>query len=220
MKIFYVFMLVISSIVFAEAQVGVNTNDPKVSLDVQAVAVDATTAEGIIAPRLTLAQLVLKDAKYLADQTGAIVYVTDIVGNNTPKTKEVTSIGYYFFDGTIWQAIGPDPASRFFYMPSVTLPTDSSDPSYNPSTKVYTIDLYKAYAEQFGLTNSGSSIKSASSTSLPTLPSNALEYFITYYDNNVFQGVTLSDAGVLTYKLPDEITISDKTFMNIIFKAK
>lgn len=214
-------MLGLSSIGFIQAQVGVNTTDPKVSLDVQAIATDATTAEGLTAPRLTLAQLSSKDAKYLTDQTGTIIYVTNITGTTTTKTNKVTAIGYYYFDGTLWQSIGPDPNMRFFYMPSIVLPTDTSDPSYNAGTQAFTINLYTAYSNQFGMSNIGSSaVKNPASTTLPVQASNALEYFITYYDNTVFQSVTLTDAGVLTYKLPTVLPLSEKTFMNIVFKLK
>lgn len=103
-------------------------------------------------------------------------------------------------------------------MPSTMLPTDILSPSYNAGT--FTVDLYKVYAEQFGMTISGASIKNPTASSLAVFPSNSLEYFITYYDNTVFQDVSLSDAGILTYKLPAELTISDKTFMNIVFKVK
>lgn len=50
---------------------------------------------------ITLGQLLLEDAINLADQTGAIVYVTNILGSTTAKTQKVTMIGYYYFDGLI-----------------------------------------------------------------------------------------------------------------------
>ncbi|PXV62666.1 hypothetical protein CLV62_11855 [Dysgonomonas alginatilytica] len=220
MKRILLFILGMSSIAFLQAQVGVNTYDPKVSLDVQAASTDASTAEGLIAPRLTLAQLASKEAKYLSDQTGTIVYVTNVTGTTTAKTKNVISVGYYYFDGTLWQSVGPDKGMRFFYMPSIVLPTDTSDPSYNSATETFTIDIHKSYAEQFQMTNVLTSIKSLGSTALPLLANNALEYFITYYDNTVFQNVEMSDLGVLKYKLPALLTVTDKTFMNIVFKVK
>lgn len=202
------------------AQVGVNTTEPKATMDIQIATTDGTTAEGLIVPRLTLSQLVSKDSKYALDQTGALVYVTDASGTNSTKTKKVIAPGYYSFDGTIWQSLTPDQSLRFFYMPSVLLPTDASDPSYNAVSGSFSIDLYQAYSKQFGLTDTGSSVKSPGATSMPVLQSNAFEYFITYYDNSVFQNVSLSNTGVLTYKLPSEVNVSDKTFMNIIFKLK
>lgn len=220
MKRILLFILGIASIGFLQAQVGVNTNDPKASLDVQASTTDATTAEGLIAPRLTLAQLASKEAKYISDQTGTIVYVTNVTGSTTAKTKNVVSVGYYYFDGTLWQSVGPDKGMRFFYMPSIVLPTDTSDPSYDTNTQLFTIDIHKSYADQFQMTYPTTTVKSPGATALPLLANTALEYFITYYDNNVFQEVAMSDHGILTYKLPTQLTVTDKTFMNIVFKIK
>lgn len=202
------------------AQVGVNTTDPKATLDIQVATLDGTTAEGLIVPRLTLTQLVAKDARYATAQTGALVYVTDASGTNSTKTQRVIAPGYYSFDGTMWQSLTPDQSLRFFYMPSVLLPTDASDPSYNTATGSFVIDLYTKYSKQFGLTDTSSSTKSSGATTLPILQSNAFEYFVIYYDNTVFQNVSISPTGVLTYKLPSVVKVTDKTFMNIIFKLK
>lgn len=220
MKRIILLMLGISSVGFTHAQIGVNSTTPKVTLDIQAGSVDATTAEGLTAPRLTLAQLAAKDAKYTSDQTGTIVYVSSMTGTATAKTRNVIATGYYYFDGTLWQAVAPDPALRFFYMPSIVLPTSTSDPAYNASTQTFTIDLYQAYSNQFKLNNSTNTSKSPGATALPVSASNSLEYFITYYDNTVYQNLALTDAGVLTYKLPAVFTLSEKTFMNIVFKVK
>lgn len=220
MKRIILFLLAISSIGFIHAQIGINTTDPHVTLDVQAAATDGTTAEGIAAPRLTLAQLALKDSKYTLLQTGAIVYVTNLTGPTTAKTINVISIGNYYFDGTLWQTMGPDQSLRFFYMPSTPLPVDTSDPSYNAGTQIFTIDLYTSYANQFGLTNSTNSTKNPTGSSLPVISSSALDYFITYFDNTVYQNVAVSDAGVLTYQLAAVFTITNSTFMNILLKVK
>lgn len=220
MKRIILLLLGISSIGFMHAQVGINTNTPQVTLDVQVAATDGTTAEGISPPRLTLAQLLSKDAMYTTNQTGAIVYVTDVTGGTTTKTRNVITIGNYYFDGTLWQTMGPDQSLRFFYLPSTVLPVDISDPSYNPGTQTFTIDLYSSYANQFGLTNPASSSKNPSGTSLPVISSSALDYFITYFDNTVYQNVAVSNAGVLTYQLAAAFTVTNSTFMNILLKVK
>ena len=220
MKRIILFILGISCIGFLQAQIGVNTNEPKVSLDVHAGSVDATTPEGLSAPRLTLAQLSSKDAKYLSDQTGALVYVTDVTGTTSAKTRNVIAVGYYYFDGTLWQTIGPDKSLGFFYMTSIVLPTDTSDPAYNSGTQTFTIDLHGIYSAQFGLSSSSSSTKSPGATSLPIAASNTLEYLITYFDNTVYRNVAVTNVGVLTYQLAPVVTITDNTFMNILFKVK
>lgn len=95
--------LLVSGIAYA--QVGINTETPKATLDVTASPLDLTKTDGIIAPRLKGSELKTKDANYDVPQTGAIVYITEVlaVGNTSPKTVNLTATGYYYFDGSIWQ---------------------------------------------------------------------------------------------------------------------
>ncbi|MBD8349228.1 hypothetical protein [Dysgonomonas sp. HGC4] len=105
MKKKILFILLLLTVMFrANAQVGINTENPKATLDVSAAKTDGTTAEGIIAPKLSLQQLVVKDAKYTADQVGTIVYVNDISGTVSTKTANIKKVGYYYFDGTLWKS--------------------------------------------------------------------------------------------------------------------
>lgn len=89
----------------AYSQVGINTETPKATFDVTATPADLTKTDGFIAPRLKGSELKAKDANYAAPQTGAIVYVTEVLAaaNTTAKTVNVTTLGYFYFDGTIWQ---------------------------------------------------------------------------------------------------------------------
>ncbi|MDQ1100030.1 hypothetical protein QE441_003168 [Chryseobacterium sp. SORGH_AS909] len=98
------------------SQVGINTDSPKATLDVRSVPADLTKTDGIIAPKLKGTELKAKDQLYATDQTGAMVYVTEALDASnstsstaddvTTKTAEVTTIGYYYFDGNIWKKIG------------------------------------------------------------------------------------------------------------------
>lgn len=90
------------------SQVGINTQDPKATLDVKAITNDASVIDGFIAPRLSGSQLQSKNSLYGLDQIGASVYVESAspsAGVNGDKTINVTSAGYYYFDGTLWQPI-------------------------------------------------------------------------------------------------------------------
>ncbi|GHT19730.1 hypothetical protein FACS189429_7640 [Bacteroidia bacterium] len=85
------------------AQVGINTETPKASLDIVASQTDGTTAEGIIVPRLTLAQLNAKRAQYGIDQTGAQVYITDYSGVTVPSySDQITCVGFAYWNGAHW----------------------------------------------------------------------------------------------------------------------
>ena len=89
------------------SQVGIDTETPKATLQVMAKASDLTKADGIIAPRLTGSELQAKDAAYGTNQNAALVYVTSPLDSSevSPKTANVTSTGYFYFDGNIWQKL-------------------------------------------------------------------------------------------------------------------
>jgi len=95
-----------------EGRVGINTVSPKTTLDVNGKS-DSNglslfgDTTGLQAPRLTRAELTNKgNTLYGADQSGAIVYITDVSGgNNSSQRVNITSVGYYYFDGTVWNRI-------------------------------------------------------------------------------------------------------------------
>ncbi|MDP9955332.1 hypothetical protein J2X97_000969 [Epilithonimonas hungarica] len=100
------------SFYFVSAQVGINNETPKATLDVTANKTDATTAEGIIAPRLTADQLFSKNDRYAADQKGTMVYVTELMtdsANLIDDTQDVTEVGYYYHDGIKWNPMKQEP---------------------------------------------------------------------------------------------------------------
>lgn len=85
--------------------VGVNTANPSTTLDVVGNPTNTSIADGIKAPRITLAQLNLKTG-YTSSQTGALIYVTDVTGGSTVSaTAQVTTIGYHYYDGSAWQSV-------------------------------------------------------------------------------------------------------------------
>ncbi|WP_143884262.1 hypothetical protein [Chryseobacterium binzhouense] len=104
--------LVLFSIAYSQSgRVGINTEVPKTTLDVSGK-VDSFGASlsndmtGLQAPRLTRAELIAKgESLYGTNQKGALIYVTDTSGADAPSTsqrKNVTSVGYYYFDGEFW----------------------------------------------------------------------------------------------------------------------
>lgn len=97
---------------FSKAQttgrVGINTTTPAATLDVVANTTDNTRPDALLVPRMTRAQLYAKDAAYLADQNGALAFVTAIDGTATAKTTNVTAVGFYYYDSasSTWKAVG------------------------------------------------------------------------------------------------------------------
>jgi len=435
-QIFLIGAIIVST--FSFAQVGINNDNPQATLDISAKTTDNSKPEGIIAPRLTGNEIKAKDLQYTNNQTGALVFATSAVGTPSAKTANITTSGYYYFDGTMWQKINSGSASstepwkvqnssteatannqniyqqgkvavgfsendlvstkqfevkgdlkaeteiagrhigletnyvgsgisilynmndlanptdlamlqlhpnslhivsqsptnsastavipgaiesqagsygltdgvswqrmdnnqiylsntsgtgvstnsnhtgliiskstgiqfvhkdgngsttgyytfprnsgavgqvlsvatntsnistlewknaadlikaampKFFYMPTITIPThDSTTGSVLTGTQ--TINLYNNYNEQFGYTGGTNQVRSNPTSTIPTLPANELDYFITYYDAAVFENVAVSDTGILTYQVKSTAVRTDKTFMNIVFKVK
>lgn len=181
---------------------------------------DNSSTKGLLLPRVELTST--------TQSTPLSRHVAGMTVYNTSTVNDVTS-GYYYNNGSKWVKLGTEGTSvipKFFYMPSILLPTDISDTSdasymtYDPGTQTFSINLYKLYAEQFGMSYLNASAKSPNATTLPILDSSDFEFFITYYDNTVFQNVAIDNSGILTYKLPTELTLTEKTFMNIVFKVK
>ena len=104
-KIIFTISVLVSGAAYS--QVGIDTETPKATLDVTGKPSDLTKADGIIAPRLKGSELKAKDALYTADQKASLVYVTEALASadTTSKTINVTSIGYFYFDGNIWQKL-------------------------------------------------------------------------------------------------------------------
>lgn len=112
-------LFILSAVLFSAAlssQVGINTTTPKSTLDVTAKNTDGTSAEGIIAPRLTGDQLKAGDAQYSTAQTGNLVYATSAVSTVVvgSKTENITSVGYYYFDGLKWQKMSGGTSGGFW----------------------------------------------------------------------------------------------------------
>src|SRR5690606_26401425 len=117
---------------------------------------------------------------------------------------------------------------KFFYMPSIIVPTSEEQlnnpasgqvtgDAFDDNTLQGTINLYGRYEAQFGtpmVSNGGST------TTLPVLPATELDYHITWYDTNVFTLVSVSDSGVLTYTVDGNADITVGSFMNIVFSVK
>lgn len=96
----------------AFCQIGINTQDPKTTLDVHAKRetsgsiTDPNQFNGIQPPRLTREELTTNTAIYSGDQKGVLIYITNTSGGNSLGQRiKIDATGYYYFDGTIWQKL-------------------------------------------------------------------------------------------------------------------
>jgi len=109
---------------------------------------------------------------------------------------------------------------KFFYMPSILVPTSSDQ--VMPGDTYGVIDLYTKYQEQFGGTGPSPLVTNASNigNTLPVLPANELNYYISWYDTSVFYNVSVSNTGILNYSVYNNSAVTESSFMNIVFEVK
>ncbi|APD06735.1 hypothetical protein UJ101_01216 [Flavobacteriaceae bacterium UJ101] len=95
------------------AQVGINTDNPKSTLDITAKNTDGSTAEGIMVPRLTGAALETMKDNLDASHNSMIAYATEA------GTSDVTTVGYYYYDhaSTTWKPFDTN-TSEWQYQPT------------------------------------------------------------------------------------------------------
>lgn len=103
---------------FGFAQVGINNNSPKATLDIKGTPETASVNDGIIPPNITFSQLAAKTG-YGSQQSGAIIYVTDGGGTlaettSNPAVRLVAQPGIYAFDGTVWHSMASKSGSVIF----------------------------------------------------------------------------------------------------------
>lgn len=103
-------LFLFSSILFffsflINAQVGVGTINPATTLDVTALnpTGTGTSVDGILIPRVTRQRA----QSMTATPTSTLIYINEVAtGTATGTTVNVTSVGFYFFNGTAWERIG------------------------------------------------------------------------------------------------------------------
>lgn len=204
------------------AQVGINTDNPIVTLDVKPKSTAANTAEGIIAPNLTREEIIAKSDSYGNNQTGAFVYVNEISNTDVlnTKTEKITNTGYYYFDGTIWQKLIYNVEQ--IYLPSFNLPLpgiSNNEIEFDIYTNVYRKQFIKA--EATAPANEQTFISSNPNlTQIPDLYSaNQLDFVITYFDPTIITDVSITNTGVIKYKVLNS-NPPTSSFINIVLVVK
>ncbi|WP_164122545.1 hypothetical protein [Sphingobacterium sp. xlx-130] len=120
---------------------------------------------------------------------------------------------------------------KFFYMPSIIIPTTLTQlnavgsgkvtgDTFNDGTRVGTLNLYGRYVAQFGTTGTTTQPSSPGAPALPVLPAGELHYYVTWFDQTIFETVGVDANGVLTYTVKVDADITVGSFMNIVFAVK
>lgn len=215
----------VSSTFAQVGRVGINTDDPKATLHIKADKDNKDNNPGLIIPDVSKDKL---DTGEPVEST--LVYYSEgsnsayINQNDQSTTENIGSKkGFYYYDGTDWQRII---RKAQFYMPSIVVPT---------TVGPHSIDLYEEYIKQYADSNgTNTSNKQAppnrswniqtnnSNNHLKTYAKDDLDYFVVYYDNNVFTSLNITDKAVLTYEVTTESAknISAQTFMNIVLQER
>lgn len=214
----------VSSTFAQVGRVGINTDDPKATLHIKADKNNKDNNPGLIIPDVSKDKL---DTGEPVEST--LVYYSEgsnsayINQNNQSTTENIGSKkGFYYYDGTDWQRII---RKAQFYMPSIVMPT---------TVGTHTINLYEEYIKQYADSNGSNTFNKQapnrswniqtnnSNNSLKTYAKNDLDYFVVYYDNNVFTDLSITEEGVLTYTVTAEgaKNISAQTFMNIVLQER
>jgi hypothetical protein len=218
----------VSSTFAQVGRVGINTDDPKATLHIKADKDNKDNNPGLIIPDVSKDKL---DTGEPVEST--LVYYSEgsnsayINQNDQSTTENIGSKkGFYYYDGTDWQRII---RKAQFYMPSIVVPT-------TVNTR-HEVNLYQEYIKQYAHENISNVYKddksiipssdrpiasSVGASPLKTYRKNDLDYFVVYYDNNVFTNLSITEEGVLTYTVTAEgaKNISAQTFMNIVLQER
>lgn len=218
----------VSSTFAQVGRVGINTDDPKATLHIKADKDNKDNNPGLIIPDVSKDKL---DTGEPVEST--LVYYSEgsnsayINQNDQSTTENIGSKkGFYYYDGTDWQRII---RKAQFYMPSIVVPT-------TVNTR-HEVNLYQEYIKQYANENISNVYKDDKSiipssdrpiasnvgaSPLKIYKKNDLDYFVVYYDKNVFTNLSITEDGVLTYTVTAEgaKNISAQTFMNIVLQER
>lgn len=103
MKSFLLSSFFLLSCCFVNAQVGIGTPTPAATLDITAAnpTGTATSTDGILIPRVTRQR-----AKSMTSvPTSTIIYVDTLDDTATSTAVNITTVGFYYYNGTNWQSI-------------------------------------------------------------------------------------------------------------------
>ncbi|WP_062703143.1 tail fiber domain-containing protein [Chryseobacterium indologenes] len=90
---------------FLFSQVGINTPDPKSTLDIRAKTNGSSQTEGLLIPRLTGDQIQTMSNNIQPGTESLMIYATSAPASPTAKVSKITQSGYYYWSGSSWESI-------------------------------------------------------------------------------------------------------------------
>jgi len=221
-KIFFTVLLttlvILSAVIKTNAQVTIGEDQtPNATLDVRSKATMPSVVDGILTPKLTGDQLTAKNSVYNAPQDGALVYVTAAATAPAGKTINVKAPGYYYFDAqvkNVWVSISQG-KSDWFYMPPVPINVDTGNGK--------TMNLFSAYSASVTPASGASGSVGSGSTPFTDVSeigsATDYDYYVVGFDPTVFEIVSISTSGLLTYNIKKTPT-DNSCFINVVFVRK
>ena len=192
----------------SDGRIGINTDKPKATLHIAADNDNNDINSGLIIPDVSMDKLNAE-----GHEESTLVYYSGgsnsayINQNENSTTENIGSKkGFYYYDHdnndkNDWQRII---RKAQFYMPSIVTPTTQGD---------HSINLYEEYLKQYAHENVSNVDKDdksiiTSSSNRPIASSvgasplkiykkDDLDYFVVYYDKNVFTDLNITPEGVL-----------------------
>lgn len=106
-------------------KIGINTSTPQATLDISATTTDGSKIEGLLIPRISrLAAQTMGNSQTEKPLESTLIYINDIsTGTLASSTINVSAVGYYYFDGTLWQKLN----SSSVYTAGVGIQTIGTD---------------------------------------------------------------------------------------------
>ncbi|PIF47639.1 hypothetical protein CLU96_4706 [Chryseobacterium sp. 52] len=120
MKKLKISLVLLSFNTFAFGQVGINTSGPAATLDITAknAAGTSTNPEGLLVPRVDRE----KAQSMTSVATSTLIYVNAVsTGTQTGTTANIDAVGFYYFDGSLWQKLKSSGSGDNIYTTDGTL---------------------------------------------------------------------------------------------------
>ncbi|PIF47638.1 hypothetical protein CLU96_4705 [Chryseobacterium sp. 52] len=117
-NLFLLTLLVFNALAFG--QIGVNTTNPAATLDITAknAAGTSTNPEGLLVPRVDRE----KAQSMTGVATSTLIYVNAVsTGTQTGTTANIDAVGFYYFDGSLWQKLKSSGSGDNIYTTNGTL---------------------------------------------------------------------------------------------------